>query len=54
MTAEGVEALKRSVLEEINEATDRAETMAYPSAHDLYERVYAEQLAIPWHLVKEA
>jgi 2-oxoisovalerate dehydrogenase E1 component alpha subunit len=44
---EGVEALKRSVLEETNEATDRAEAMAYPAASDLYERVYAERWD-PW------
>ena len=32
LTAERAEALKRSVLEETNEATDRAEAMAYPAA----------------------
>ncbi len=32
LTAEEAEALKRSVLEEANEATDRAEAMAYPAA----------------------
>ncbi len=47
LTAEGAEALKRSVLEEANDATDRAETMAYPAARDLYERVYAESWS-PW------
>jgi 2-oxoisovalerate dehydrogenase E1 component alpha subunit len=47
LTAPGVEALKRSVLEEANDATDRAETMAYPAARDLYERVYAEAWD-PW------
>jgi 2-oxoisovalerate dehydrogenase E1 component alpha subunit len=47
LTAEAAEALKRSVLEEANDATDRAEAMAYPSAHDLYERVYAERWD-PW------
>lgn len=47
LTPGDVEALKRSVLEEANDATDRAETMAYPSAHDLYERVYAESWR-PW------
>ncbi|MFY9663413.1 MAG: thiamine pyrophosphate-dependent dehydrogenase E1 component subunit alpha [Candidatus Cybelea sp.] len=47
MTSQGAEALKRSVLEEINEATDRAEAMAYPSPAELYERVYAER-GDPW------
>ena len=41
------EALKRAVLEEINDATDRAEGMAYPAAPDLYERLYAERWN-PW------
>jgi 2-oxoisovalerate dehydrogenase E1 component alpha subunit len=45
LSAEGAEALKRSVLEEANDATDRAEAMAYPAAADLYERVYAQS----WH-----
>jgi 2-oxoisovalerate dehydrogenase E1 component alpha subunit len=47
LNLQGAEALKRSVLEEINEATDRAETMAYPSPAELYERVYAER-GDPW------
>lgn len=47
LTAARVEALKRSVLEETNDATDRAEAMAYPAARDLYERVYAER-SDPW------
>jgi 2-oxoisovalerate dehydrogenase E1 component alpha subunit len=46
-TPDGVEALKRSVLEEVNDATDRAEAMTYPPAEDLYERVYAEGWQ-PW------
>jgi 2-oxoisovalerate dehydrogenase E1 component alpha subunit len=41
------EALKRSVLEEANDATDAAEAMAYPAAADLYEKVYAESWQ-PW------
>jgi 2-oxoisovalerate dehydrogenase E1 component alpha subunit len=45
--AGGLEALKRSVLEEVNDATDRAEAMAYPTAADLYEKVYAESWQ-PW------
>jgi len=47
LTPDGAEALKRSVLEEANDATDRAEAMAYPAAGDLYERVYAESWQ-PW------
>ncbi len=47
LTAEGAEALKRSVLEEANDATDRAEAMAYPLAADLYARVYAQRYD-PW------
>jgi 2-oxoisovalerate dehydrogenase E1 component alpha subunit len=47
LSAEQVEALKRSVLEETNEATDRAEAMAYPGSADLYEKVYAEGWQ-PW------
>lgn len=43
LSSEGVEALKRAVLEETNDATDRAEAMAYPAARDLFERVYAER-----------
>jgi len=47
LTPEGAEALKRSVLEEANDATDRAETMAYPAAGDLYARVHADGWE-PW------
>jgi 2-oxoisovalerate dehydrogenase E1 component alpha subunit len=47
LNAEQAEALKRSVLEETNDATDRAEAMAYPDAADLYEKVYAEGCE-PW------
>jgi 2-oxoisovalerate dehydrogenase E1 component subunit alpha len=47
LAAEDAEALKRSVLEEANEATDRAEAMAYPAAADLYERVYSDGWE-PW------
>jgi 2-oxoisovalerate dehydrogenase E1 component alpha subunit len=49
LSPEQVEALKRSVLEETNDATDRAETMAYPDAADLYQKVYAEGWE-PWTL----
>ena len=41
ITTDEAEALKRSVLAEANEATDRAETMPYPRADDLYGNVYA-------------
>ncbi|MFZ0683291.1 MAG: thiamine pyrophosphate-dependent dehydrogenase E1 component subunit alpha [Candidatus Cybelea sp.] len=47
LNAEQVEALKRSVLEETNDATDRAEAMVYPDAADLYQKVYAEGWE-PW------
>jgi 2-oxoisovalerate dehydrogenase E1 component alpha subunit len=47
LTSDGAEALKRSVLEETNDATDRAEAMAYPLADDLYARVYAQRYD-PW------
>ena len=47
LTAAETEALKRSVLDEANEATDRAEAMAYPSPQDLYGNVYADGWQ-PW------
>ena len=47
MTAGEVEALKRSILDEANEATDRAETMPYPLPQDLYTNVYADGWQ-PW------
>ena len=47
LSSEEAEALKRSVLEEANEATDRAEAMAYPSPQDLYGNVYADGWQ-PW------
>jgi 2-oxoisovalerate dehydrogenase E1 component alpha subunit len=40
-------ALKTAVLEEANDATDRAEAMAYPAAADLVDKVYAESWQ-PW------
>lgn len=39
LTAETVEALKRSILEEANEATDRAESMPYAERRDLFDQV---------------
>jgi 2-oxoisovalerate dehydrogenase E1 component alpha subunit len=47
LTPEAAESLKRSVLAEANEATDRAEAMAYPTAGDLYTNVYADGWE-PW------
>lgn len=47
LTADGAEELKRSVLAEANEATDRAEAMPYPTADDLYTNVYADGW-MPW------
>ena len=47
LTPEGVESLKRSVLEEANEATDRAETMPYAERQQLFEEVYADGWQ-PW------
>ena len=41
LTQADVEALKRSVLAEANEATDRAETMPYPLSSDAFTNVYA-------------
>jgi 2-oxoisovalerate dehydrogenase E1 component alpha subunit len=47
LSADDAEALKRSVLAEANEATDRAEEMPYPPASDLFENVYADDWR-PW------
>lgn len=47
MTAAEVDEMKKSVLAETNEATDRAETMPYPEAGALYEHVY-EGAWQPW------
>jgi 2-oxoisovalerate dehydrogenase E1 component alpha subunit len=47
LTPEGAAELKRSVLAEANEATDRAEAMPYPVAGDLYTNVYADGWQ-PW------
>jgi TPP-dependent pyruvate/acetoin dehydrogenase alpha subunit len=40
-------ALKREILEQTNDATDRAETMPFPQAADLYANVY-EGAWQPW------
>ena len=47
VSPETMAELKRSVLEETNDATDRAEAMAYPAADVLYDRVYADTWN-PW------
>ena len=47
MNAEDVEAMRRSVLAETNEATDAAEALPYPEAADLYKNVY-EGAWQPW------
>ncbi|HEU5481067.1 MAG TPA: thiamine pyrophosphate-dependent dehydrogenase E1 component subunit alpha [Candidatus Tumulicola sp.] len=47
LTPEAAESLKRSVLEEANEATDRAETMPYVDRQQLFEEVYADGWQ-PW------
>jgi 2-oxoisovalerate dehydrogenase E1 component alpha subunit len=47
LTPEGVDALKRSILVEANEATDRAESMPYPAPQDLFDKVYADGWQ-PW------
>jgi 2-oxoisovalerate dehydrogenase E1 component alpha subunit len=47
LRAPDVEALKRSILEEANQATDRAESMPYPRARDLFDDVYADGWQ-PW------
>ena len=44
LTVEGLDDLRRRVLEETNEATDRAEHMPYPKTEDLYGQVHAG----PW------
>lgn len=40
LTPQGAEELKSSVLAETNEATDRAESMPYPRAEDLYTNLH--------------
>lgn len=47
LTPESAEALKRSVLEEANEATDRAEAMPYADRRSLYDGVHADG-GRPW------
>jgi len=47
MTAEEIDALRKDVLREANEATDEAEAMPYPQASDLYTNVH-EGAWEPW------
>ena len=47
MTNADVEAMKKDVLRETNDATDRAEAMPYPAASDLYTHLY-EGAWQPW------
>ena len=47
LSARQATELKASVLAEVNEATDRAEAVAYPPPDDLREQVYAGSAA-PW------
>jgi len=47
MTAQDVEAMRKDVLRETNEATDKAESMPYPEPKDLYTHVY-EGAWEPW------
>jgi 2-oxoisovalerate dehydrogenase E1 component alpha subunit len=47
ITAAEIEALKKEILSEVNEATDRAEALPYPVAADLYKNV-VEGAYEPW------
>lgn len=47
MTAEEIEAMRKDVLRETNEATDKAEAMPYPEPSDLYKHLY-EGAWEPW------
>lgn len=47
LSAEDLDAMKKDVLRETNEATDRAESMPYPEAADLYKHIY-EGAWQPW------
>jgi 2-oxoisovalerate dehydrogenase E1 component alpha subunit len=47
MTAQEIDALRKDVLRETNEATDEAEAMPYPQPSDLYTNVY-EGAWEPW------
>ena len=47
MTADAIEAMRKDVLRETNEATDKAEAMPYPESSDLYTHLY-EGAWEPW------
>jgi 2-oxoisovalerate dehydrogenase E1 component alpha subunit len=47
LTAEEIEAMRKDVLRETNEATDKAEAMPYPEPQDLYKNLY-EGAWQPW------
>jgi len=47
MSERDVEAMRKDVLRETNDATDRAEAMPYPQPSDLYTHVY-EGAWEPW------
>lgn len=47
MTSQQADALKKTVLDQTNDATDRAESMPYPKPDDLYSHVY-EGAWQPW------
>src|SRR5579864_6121238 len=47
LSAPDIEAMRKDVLRETNEATDKAETMPYPEPSDLYKNVY-EGAWEPW------
>jgi 2-oxoisovalerate dehydrogenase E1 component alpha subunit len=47
VTKDDVAAMKKDVLAQTNDATDRAETMPFPQAHDLYTNLY-EGAWEPW------
>ena len=47
MTAEEIADLKKAVLHEVNEVTDRAEALPYPEPSELYTNVY-EGTHEPW------
>lgn len=47
MTAASVEAMKKDVLRDTNEATDKAESMPYPAPSELYTHLY-EGAWQPW------
>lgn len=47
LSPQGLEQLRARVLEETNEATDRAEAMPYPPASDLYTQLHEDKWE-PW------